>query len=95
MPDACNVSAPAYMYNYDDKSCVALGKLFVATFVEAPFKNGVYLNMFYGDAMTHIDHYQLKIYFVCQANVTMIPPMLEHIKIGYDAHIKVMTKYAC
>ena len=99
----------------DDKSCVALGKLFVATFVEAPFGDGectttlyqtcskykllsftgVYLNMFYGDAVTHIMHYQLKIYFICKQGVTMDGPKLEHIKDDYDAHIKILTKYAC
>lgn len=95
MPAACNVSAPAYMYNVDEKSCVALGKLFVATFVEAPFGDGLYLDMFYGDAATHINHYQMKVYFICKADVTMDGPTLEHIKDNYDAHIKIFTKYAC
>lgn len=56
---------------------------------------GLYLNMFYGDAVTHIDHYQLKLYFICKEGVTMDGPKLEHIKDDYDAHIKILTKYAC
>jgi len=56
---------------------------------------GVYLNMFYGDGMTHTNHYQLKMYFICQSDTEMTPPVLEHIKTGYDAHIKILTKHAC
>lgn len=56
---------------------------------------GLYLNMFYGDAVTHIVHYQLKLYFICKEGVTMDGPKLEHIKDDYDAHIKILTKYAC
>lgn len=95
MPMACNVSAPAYMYNVDTKSCVALGKLSVATFVEAPFGDGLYLNMYFGDAVTHIEHYQLKLYFICKEGVTILGPKMEHLKDDYDAHIKIFTKYAC
>ena len=51
--------------------------------------------MFYGDAMTHINHYQLKLYFICKDGVHMDGPKLEHIKDGYDAHMKVLTQYAC
>lgn len=51
--------------------------------------------MFYGDTVTHIQHYQLKLYFICQKDVTMDGPKLEHIKDDYDAHMKILTKYAC
>lgn len=57
--------------------------------------SGLYLNMFYGDAMTHIDHYQLKLYFICKEGVEIDGPKLEHVKDNYDAHIKILTKYAC
>lgn len=51
--------------------------------------------MFYGDMMTHIAHYQVKVYFICKEGVTMDGPILEHIKENYDAHIHIFTKYAC
>lgn len=56
---------------------------------------GVYLDMYYGDAMTHTNHYQLKMYFICRADTEMTLPVLEHIKTGYDAHVKIFTKHAC
>lgn len=56
---------------------------------------GVYLDYYNGDMVDHITRYEARIYFVCQANVTIDGPIMEHFKESDQAHFHVFTKYAC
>ena len=57
---------------------------------------GLYLAYFMGSSVDGGDdnRYAIRIYCICEKDTT-ITVELEHIKTFNEAHIRVMTKYAC
>ncbi len=56
---------------------------------------GVYLDYYSGESVSHIVRWESRVYFVCNPNVEIDGPVLEHVKESYTAHFHVFTKHAC
>eukprot|EP00117_Sycon_ciliatum_P031284 scpid72297/ scgid24503/ len=92
---ACKTPAPVYMISEDGQTCMALGNIEAAAFNENPYKDGINLRMYNGDAVSHIQDYAATIYFVCNPKLKMQAPAFEHMTNFYAAHFKVFTSLVC
>lgn len=92
---ACNVSSPVYLAAADGSSCLKLGSIEAAVIKMTPFKDGLYLDYYDGEAVDHTTNYEARVYMICNKTVDFTPPQMEHMKDSYQVHFKMHTKYAC
>lgn len=91
---ACTTPSPVNMIAADG-SCAALGSWDVSAFDVNPYADGAYLTYYHGDGLNHIQHYEARVYFVCDPTHFNTPIYAEHMKTFYQWHFKFFTKYAC
>jgi len=91
---ACTTPSPANMIAADG-TCSALGSWSVAAWDVNPYADGAYIEYYHGDAVSHIQHYQARVYFVCDPTHFNTPLYAEHMKTFNQWHFKFFTKLAC
>jgi len=93
----CTKPSPANMIGADG-TCAALGDDWnkgVTAFDPNPYQDGAYLTYYHGDSVNHIQHYEARVYFVCDPSHFNTPLYAEHMKTFYQWHFKFFTKLAC
>ncbi|XP_062570824.1 uncharacterized protein LOC134232862 [Saccostrea cucullata] len=92
-----NCSTNGSIYTMDPTNgCITWGDAEVAAFDQAPYKDGVFLQMFHGSVIDHPTKYSSNVYFICNPKVDVPKPIMEHVKADTNqGHFRVETKYAC